>query len=150
MWNYFMVKKLIIQSNGIRGKEYSCKMIYFPLLLMNNPVKKNTNIIKLKFRRQVKCLVKIISLFTIILVDTGRKLNVRKTFRRRPGCLLNVLCTFNVRPASTRISNLFQTNIPLLCPKIDKKICFNSLWGTLENNVLKILLFVCFRFMEQI
>ena len=34
-------------------------------------------------------------------VDTGRKLNVHKTFRRRPGRLLNVLCTFNLRPAST-------------------------------------------------
>ena len=34
-------------------------------------------------------------------VDTGRKLNVRKTSRRRPGRLLNVLCTFNVRPVST-------------------------------------------------
>ena len=33
-------------------------------------------------------------------VDTGQKLNVRKTFRRRPGCLLNVLCTFNSRPVS--------------------------------------------------
>ena len=35
-------------------------------------------------------------------VDTGRKLNVRKTFRRRPGHLLNVLCTlFNLCPVST-------------------------------------------------
>ena len=34
-------------------------------------------------------------------VDTGRKLNVHKTFRRRPGRPLNVLCTFNLRPAST-------------------------------------------------
>ena len=34
-------------------------------------------------------------------VDTGRKLNVHKTFRRRPGRLLNVLCTFNLRPIST-------------------------------------------------
>ena len=31
-------------------------------------------------------------------IDTGRKLNVHKTFRRR---LLNVLCTFNLRPVST-------------------------------------------------
>ena len=31
-------------------------------------------------------------------VDTGRKLNEHKTFRRRPGRLLNVLCTFNLRP----------------------------------------------------
>ena len=36
-------------------------------------------------------------------VETGRKLNVRKTLRRRPGRLLNVLCTFNLRPASTGV-----------------------------------------------
>ena len=34
-------------------------------------------------------------------VDTGRKLNVHNTFRRRPGRLLNVLCTFNLGPVST-------------------------------------------------
>ena len=39
----------------------------------------------------------------IIPADTGRKLNVHKTFRRRPGCLLNVLFTFNLRPVSTGI-----------------------------------------------
>ena len=37
-----------------------------------------------------------------IPVDTGRKLNVHKTFRRRPGRLLNILCTFNLGPVSTR------------------------------------------------
>ena len=49
-------------------------------------------------------------------VDTGRKLNVHKTFRRRPehktfrrrpGHLLNVLCTFNLRPVSTGASYTF-------------------------------------------
>ena len=35
------------------------------------------------------------------LVDTGRKLNVHKTFRRRTGRLLNVLCTFHLRHVST-------------------------------------------------
>ena len=34
-------------------------------------------------------------------VDAGRKFNVHKTFRRYPGHLLNVLCTFNLRPVST-------------------------------------------------
>ena len=34
-------------------------------------------------------------------VDIGRKLNVNKTFRRRPGRVLNVLCTLNLRPVST-------------------------------------------------
>ena len=38
-----------------------------------------------------------------IPIDTGRKLNVLKASRRRPGCLLNVLCTFNLRPLSTGI-----------------------------------------------
>ena len=33
--------------------------------------------------------------------DTGGKMNVHKTFRRRPGPLLNVLCTFNLHPVST-------------------------------------------------
>ena len=34
-------------------------------------------------------------------VDTGGKLNVHKTFRRRPARLLNVLCTFSLRSVST-------------------------------------------------
>ena len=34
-------------------------------------------------------------------MDTGRKLNVHKTFSRRPGRLLNLLCMFNLRPVST-------------------------------------------------
>ena len=39
-------------------------------------------------------------LISIFPVDTGRKLNVHKTFRRRPVRLLNVLYTFNLRPVS--------------------------------------------------
>ena len=41
-----------------------------------------------------------------IPVDTGHKLNVCKTFRRRPGRLLNVLCTLNLRLVSTGILGL--------------------------------------------
>ena len=37
---------------------------------------------------------------TMYPLDTGRKVNVHKTFRRRLGHLLNVLYTLNVRPAS--------------------------------------------------
>ena len=37
-------------------------------------------------------------------VDTGHKLNAHKMFRRRLGRLLNVLCTFNLRPVSTEKS----------------------------------------------
>ena len=36
-------------------------------------------------------------------VDTGRNLNVHKTNRRRPGRLVNVLCTFSLRPVFTGI-----------------------------------------------
>ena len=43
-----------------------------------------------------------------IPVDTGRKLNVYKTFRRR---LLNVLCTFNLRPVSTGIGYMSQERL---------------------------------------
>ena len=42
-------------------------------------------------------------------VDTGRELNVHKAFRRRPGSLLNVLCTFNLHTVSTG----YQINIAL-------------------------------------
>ena len=34
-------------------------------------------------------------------IDTGRKLNVHKTFRGRPGRLLSVLSRFNLCPVST-------------------------------------------------
>ena len=40
--------------------------------------------------------------------DTGGKLNVHKTFRRRPGRLLNVLCTFNLRPVSTQDVDIYR------------------------------------------
>ena len=42
-------------------------------------------------------------------VDTGRKLNVHKLFRGRSGRLLNVLCTFNLRPVSTGSCVVFLT-----------------------------------------
>ena len=42
-------------------------------------------------------------------VDTGRKLNVHKTFRRRPGRLLNILYTFNLRPVSTGNMDFWQS-----------------------------------------
>ena len=41
------------------------------------------------------------SLHNDAALDTGRKLNVHKMFRRRPG-LLNVLCAFSLCPVSTR------------------------------------------------
>ena len=37
----------------------------------------------------------------MIPIDTGRKLNLHKTFRRRPGRFMNVLRTFNLYPVPT-------------------------------------------------
>ena len=39
-----------------------------------------------------------------MLLDTERKLNVHKTFRRRPGHLLNILYTFNLRNMSMEMA----------------------------------------------
>ena len=48
-------------------------------------------------------------------VDTGRKLNVHKTFKRRPGRLLNILRTFSLRPVSKGYKPI-QAYIPSFFP----------------------------------
>ena len=75
-------------------------------------------------------------------MDTRRKLNVHKTFRRRPRRLLNVLCTFNLRPVSRSYSG-WETGI---CQSGD---CFSDLcnfWEAVKNleNGFKIFKFSCF------
>ena len=45
----------------------------------------------------------------------GRKLDVYKKFKRRPGRLLNVLCTFNLRPLSR--GNIAK--LSLIIPKLN-------------------------------
>ena len=45
-----------------------------------------------------RCIQKCVKHRSFSPVDTGRKLNVHKTFRRRPGRLMNALCTFNLPP----------------------------------------------------
>ena len=49
-------------------------------------------------------------------VDTGRKLNVHKMFRRRPGRLLNVSYTFNLRSASTRLIEANAIPVYIIVP----------------------------------
>ena len=61
-------------------------------------------------------------------VDTGRKLNVHKTFRRRPGRLLNFLYTFNLHPVSTgagctQICNLFSFFTKILMVFVQQSLC---------------------------
>ena len=49
-----------------------------------------------------------------IPVDTEHKLNVHKTFRRRPGRLLNVSFTFNLGPVSTGKMEKFEAHCSVL------------------------------------
>ena len=50
---------------------------------------------------------------TINPVDTRRKLNIHKTFRKSPGRLLNVFYTFNLHPVSTeKLTISLKTPIP--------------------------------------
>ena len=53
-------------------------------------------------------------------VDTWRRLNVDKTFRRRPERLLNVLCTFSLRPVSAGLIVLLSK--PRCLGKENRKI----------------------------
>ena len=62
------------------------------------------------------CISRVISLVCKYPVDTGRKLDVHKTFRRRPAGLLNVLCTLSLRVVSTGYEvhtrpRMFETSI---------------------------------------
>ena len=59
--------------------------------------------------------------------DTGRKVNVH-TFRRLPGPLLNVLCTFNLRPVSTgKSANL------VISQRISQKRFYRASLGNLNH-----------------
>ena len=49
------------------------------------------------------------------LLDTRHKLNVHKTFRRRPGHLLNVLCTFNLCLVSRGQLLSWQSCLKIVC-----------------------------------
>ena len=67
-----------------------------------------------------------------VLVETGRKVNLRKTFRRRLGRLLNVLCTFNLRPVSTVVLRQYFTHV-LFYVLIQEFNESESLWSYLKR-----------------
>ena len=60
--------------------------------------------------RELGNYVKMVSTERNIPGDTGRMLNVHKTFRRRPERLLNALCTFNLRLVSTEMNQLLKAH----------------------------------------
>ena len=73
---------------------------------------------------------------SVLDLDTRRKLNVHKTFRRRPGRFLNVLRTFNLRPVSMEVTirNCFELEeTESFQPKFLVKV---SLFGKPANNYL--------------
>ena len=70
-------------------------------------------------------------------VDTGRKLNVHKTFRRRPGRLLNVLCTFNLRPVSTGVIELNSPKKVTIISILVKSEIPHSIYLLERNNRVK-------------
>ena len=65
-----------------------------------------------------------------ISLDTGRKWNLHKTFRRLPGRLLNVSCTFNLRP----VSNGIIMNVMIMAMIIMRMISNWQQWQS--NNAL--------------
>ena len=68
---------------------------------MKNIFKLLKNIVYTPHTRKKKKIHFVTFTFKMTLLDAGRKLNVHKTFRRRLGRPLNVLCTFNLRSVST-------------------------------------------------
>ena len=71
-------------------------------------------------------------------LDTGRKLNVYKTFRRRPGCFLNVLCTFNLHAVSKGLDEALDFPFVLIKSSCRKHyimiiIVIQIIWGSFQH-----------------
>ena len=64
----------------------------------------------------------VVIIFLLLLL--GHKLNVHKTFRRRPERLLNFLCTFNLRPKSTGKWNSWWINWTSIVAKTIINVAF--------------------------
>ena len=91
---------------------------------------------------------------TFFPLDTGRKLKVHKTFRRRPGRLLNVLCTFNLHPVpmwflicfadfSGYFSHCTDNGVSKQClQKSDKSIVSCKYVHIYQGNIMENLIFL--------
>ena len=88
-----------LQSNFIEiTLRHQCSPVNL-LHVFRTPFRKNTSgclLLHDWFSYKNSRKIKVLSLS----LDTRRNLNVRKTFRRHPGSLLNILCTFNLLPVS--------------------------------------------------
>ena len=70
-----------------------------------------------RFKKKTKLITIEFSIFIMVYpADIGHKLNVHNMFRRRPGRLLKVLCTFNLCPVSTGSTMLtYPVHVYVLC-----------------------------------
>ena len=72
-------------------------------------------------------------------VDTARKLNVYKTFRRRPGCLLNALYAFNLCSVFKGIVDyLREEKVEKMMEVWARSLCFPELCFHLRTSLPKI------------
>ena len=91
---------------GLKYKKITCGTEISQTSKLGDPqekIRKLGLLDTLKLNYKEICLIDPVDCFSLYYffvdcfpVDTGRKLNLHKTFRRRPGRLLNVLCTFNL------------------------------------------------------
>ena len=71
-------------------------------------------------------------------LDTVRKFNVYKTFRIRLKRLLNVLCTFNLRPVSRECISLGQHSITeILLVNLNLNFCLRFAYWLESSNETK-------------
>ena len=63
-------------------------------------IKEVGSITLFEIKCRIECLHALLK-YKLIALDTTRKLNAHKTFRKRSGRLSNVLCTFNLSPVSS-------------------------------------------------
>ena len=98
-WRYFsffhlsfLSRKLLIHRTTEVGKRLSLFLSF---------TSTHSRTFRHLFDRYLRLIFFLLYRLWLLPVDTGRKLNVHKTFRRLPGRLLKALCTFNLRPVST-------------------------------------------------
>ena len=105
-WKYLKINKkgLVVKATN------SVEQILFPKQFKKFVFEELHNKIGHLDSRELGNYVKMVSTEGNIPGDTGRKLNVHKTFRRRPGCLLNTLCTFNLSLVSTEMNQLLKAH----------------------------------------
>ena len=90
--NYLIWHKIKTLAGGNFSLKLFCNNQYF---------KKSTMIFTISWKKTIKSLLLSKLNYYNVPEDRERKLNVHKTFRRRPRRLLNVLFTFSLRSVST-------------------------------------------------